>query len=121
MAAGYAVMIVAGSIAETGVKVSPLWLALMFFLHAVGEMCLSPVGLSAMTRLAPARIASLTMGVWFLASSIGSYLGGRVAGLYDSLGLSQIFGALTVFALVATLVMGLLARPLQAMLAARPR
>ncbi len=120
MAAGYAVMIVAGSIAESGVKVSPLWLALMFFLHAVGEMCLSPVGLSAMTRLAPARIASLTMGVWFLASSIGSYLGGRVAGLYDSLGLTQIFGALTVFAVVATVVMGLLARPLQAMLVARP-
>ena len=119
MAAGYGVMIVAGSIAETGVKVSPLWLALMFFLHAVGEMCLSPVGLSAMTRLAPARIASLTMGVWFLASSIGSYLAGRVAGLYDSLGLAQIFSALTVFALVATLVMGLLARPLQAMLVTR--
>jgi POT family proton-dependent oligopeptide transporter len=91
----------------------------MYFLHTLGEMCLSPVGLSAMTRLAPARIASLTMGVWFLASSIGSYLGGRVAGLYDSLGLAQIFGALTAFAVVAAVVMGLLARPLQGMLASR--
>ncbi len=119
MAAGYGVMIVAGGIAQSGVKVSPLWLAVMYFLHTLGEMCLSPVGLSAMTKLAPARIASLTMGVWFLASAIGSYLGGRVAGLYDSLGLAQIFEALTAFAVVAALVMGLLARPLQAMLAAR--
>ncbi|MBK8957254.1 MAG: peptide MFS transporter [Proteobacteria bacterium] len=116
MAAGYALMIGAGSLAQTGVKVSPLWLAAMYFLHTLGEMCLSPVGLSAMTRLAPARIASLTMGVWFLASSIGSYLGGRVAGLYDSLGLAQIFAALTLFALVATVVMALLAKPLQRML-----
>ncbi|MCC6708995.1 MAG: peptide MFS transporter [Gammaproteobacteria bacterium] len=116
MALGYGVMIGAGSIAQSGVKVSPSWLALMYFLHTIGEMCLSPVGLSAMTRLAPARIASLTMGVWFLASSIGSYLGGRVAGLYDSLGLAQIFGALTVFAMLAALVMALLVKPLRRML-----
>jgi POT family proton-dependent oligopeptide transporter len=116
MAAGYAVMVVAGSIAQSGVKVSPLWLVVMYFLHTLGEMCLSPVGLSAMTRLAPARVASLTMGVWFLASSIGSYLGGRVAGLYDSLELAQIFGALTVFAVLAAVVMAVLAKPLQRML-----
>ena len=116
MAAGYGVMIVAGSIAQTGVRVSPMWLAVMYFLHTLGEMCLSPVGLSAMTKLAPARIASLTMGVWFLASSIGSYLGGRVASLYDSLDLAQIFGALTGFAIVAAVVMALLVRPLQRLL-----
>ena len=119
MAAGYGVMIVAGSIAQSGVRVSPMWLAVMYFLHTLGEMCLSPVGLSAMTKLAPARIASLTMGVWFLASSIGSYLGGRVASLYDSLGLAQIFGALTGFAVVATVVMTLLVRPLQRLLEGR--
>jgi proton-dependent oligopeptide transporter, POT family len=119
MAAGYAVMIVAGNIAQTGVRVSPMWLAVMYFLHTLGEMCLSPVGLSAMTKLAPARIASLTMGVWFLASSIGSYLGGRVASLYDSLGLTQIFSALTGFAVVAAIVMALLAGPLQRLLRER--
>ena len=116
MAAGYAVMIVAGSIAQTGVRVSPMWLAVMYFLHTLGEMCLSPVGLSAMTRLAPARVASLTMGVWFLASSIGSYLGGRVASLYESLDIALIFAALTGFAVVAAIVMALLVRPLQRLL-----
>ena len=118
MAAGYGVMIVAGNIAQSGVRVSPMWLAVMYFLHTLGEMCLSPVGLSAMTKLAPARIASLTMGVWFLASSIGSYLGGRVASLYDSLGLAEIFGALTGVAVLAALVMALLAKPLQRLLTA---
>ena len=121
MAAGYAVMVLAGSIAQSGVRVSPLWLVVMYFLHTLGEMCLSPVGLSAMTRLAPARVASLTMGVWFLASSIGSYLGGRVAGLYDSLELAQIFGALTVFAVLAAVLMAVLAKPLQRLLQASSR
>ena len=46
---------------------------------------LSPVGLSAMTKLAPVRIAGLVMGVWFLATSVGNYIGGRVSGLYESL------------------------------------
>ena len=112
MGCGYAVMIAAGVEAERGVRVSPWWLAVMYFLHTIGEMCLSPVGLSAMTRLAPARVASLTMGVWFLASSIGSYLGGRVAGLYDTWGLPQIFGALTLFAVVTALILAALIRPL---------
>ena len=114
MALGYGVMIVAGGIAESGVRVSPLWLAVMYFLHTLGEMCLSPVGLSAMTKLAPARIASLTMGVWFLASSIGSYLGGRVAGLYETLSLPQIFTALTVFAVFSAALMAGLIKPLVA-------
>ena len=116
MALGYGVMIAAGGIAEGGVRVSPGWLAVMYFLHTLGEMCLSPVGLSAMTRLAPVRIASLTMGVWFLASSIGSYLGGRVAGLYDSLSLTQIFTALTVFAVLSATLMACLVKPLNAVL-----
>jgi POT family proton-dependent oligopeptide transporter len=112
MALGYLVMIAAAFEAERGVLVSPLWLATMFLLHTMGEMCLSPVGLSAMTKLAPARIAGLTMGVWFLAASIGSYLGGRVGGLYDTLTLPQIFGALTVFAVVAAVAMGVAVKPL---------
>jgi POT family proton-dependent oligopeptide transporter len=113
MALGWAIMMAAAVHAERGVLVSPLWLASMYFLHTIGEMCLSPVGLSAMSKLAPARIAGLTMGVWFLASSIGSYLGGRVAGLYDTLSLTQIFGALTAFAIAATLLMAMLVRPLR--------
>jgi proton-dependent oligopeptide transporter, POT family len=113
MGLGYAVMVGAAVNARNGVLVSPLWLTTMYFLHTIGEMCLSPVGLSAMSRLAPARIAGLTMGIWFLASSIGSYAGGRVAGLYESLPLDGIFGVLTLVALAASIVMVALIRPLR--------
>ena len=117
MTLGWCVMIGAAINSQNGVLVSPLWLATMYLLLAIGEMCLSPVGLSAMSKLAPARIAGLTMGVWFLASSIGSYLGGRVAGLYETLSLVSIFSVLTVVALLATLVMTAMVRPMREMLA----
>jgi POT family proton-dependent oligopeptide transporter len=112
MCAGWTVMIAAAVNASEGALVSPLWLAVMYFLLAAGEMCLSPVGLSAISRLAPTKIAGLTMGVWFLASSIGSYIGGRVAGFYETFSLIQLFATLALIALVATLVFGLLAKPL---------
>jgi POT family proton-dependent oligopeptide transporter len=54
--------------------------------------CLSPVGLSTMTKLAPARIGRLIMGVWFLSMSVGDYIGGRLSCLYESLPLPSLFG-----------------------------
>ncbi len=62
-----------------------MWLTATYFLHTIGELFLSPVGLSAMTMLAPARIGGLMMGVWFLATSVGNFIGGRVSGLYESI------------------------------------
>ena len=54
-------------------RVSPWWLVLTYLLHTAGELCVSPVGLSAMTRLAPERAAGLIMGVWFLSTSAGNF------------------------------------------------
>jgi POT family proton-dependent oligopeptide transporter len=113
---GFAILIAAARLASAGVKVSPLWLVATYFLHTVGELCLSPVGLSAMTRLAPARVAGLMMGVWFLAASVGNYLGGQLASLYESLSLPALFGAVTAFALAAALLLALLVRPIEWML-----
>ena len=76
VALGFAILMIPGEAAAQGVKVSPLWLVVTYLLHTIGELCLSPVGLSAMTRLAPARVVGLMMGVWFLATSVGNYLGG---------------------------------------------
>ena len=77
---GFAILIpVAG-----GTNVSPWWLTLTYLLHTIGELCLSPVGLSAMTKLAPARIAGLMMGVWFLSFSVGDFIGGRLASVYET-------------------------------------
>jgi POT family proton-dependent oligopeptide transporter len=63
-------------------RVSPMWLVSMYFVQTTGEMCLSPVGLSTTTKLAPARIVGLMMGVWFLSISFGSKLAGWAAGFY---------------------------------------
>jgi POT family proton-dependent oligopeptide transporter len=76
---GFCVMVVAAALSAGGAKVGPGWLLTTYFLHVIGEMCLSPVGLSTVTKLAPARVAGLMMGAWFLASAVGNYLGGRVA------------------------------------------
>ena len=70
---------------ETGVKVGICWLFIVYLIHTLAELCLSPVGLSAMTKLAPARIVSLMMGVWFLGASIGNFLGGQAASFYGSM------------------------------------
>lgn len=115
-ALGFGVLAIAAQLAANGVRVSPVWLALVYLLHTIGELCLSPVGLSAMTKLAPARIAGLVMGVWFLAASVGNYLGGAMASLYESFALPSLFTSITLMALVATLLMAASIRPLARLL-----
>jgi len=100
--AGFAILIVP---AQQGGQVSPMWLTMTYLLHTIGELMLSPVGLSAMTKLAPTRIAGLVMGIWFLATSVGNYIGGRVAGLYESFALPTLFGAVAAFSALAAVVM----------------
>ncbi|HUF34874.1 MAG TPA: peptide MFS transporter [Gemmatimonadales bacterium] len=116
VALSFAILVIPAQDAEQGIRVSPLWLVATYLLHTCGELCLSPVGLSAMTRLAPARIAALTMGVWFVALSAGNYLGGRVAGLYEAFTLPQLFGSVALFAAGAAVVLALLIRPIRRML-----
>ena len=75
--AGLAFALVAYASKLTGHgKVSPLWLVAVYLLQTVGELCLSPVGLSTVTKLAPARIVGLMMGVWFLSISFGDFIAG---------------------------------------------
>ncbi|MGH7536848.1 MAG: oligopeptide:H+ symporter, partial [Gemmatimonadales bacterium] len=113
----FAVMIGAASVAATGVRVSPLWLFVSYLLQVWGELCLSPVGLSAMSTLAPARISGLVMGVWFLALGVGSYLAGMAASVYETMPLPTLFTLVTATALGAALVLALLIRPIRRMLA----
>jgi POT family proton-dependent oligopeptide transporter len=111
--AGFAVLIVAARLAEGGVQVSPMWLTVVYLLHTFGELCLSPVGLSAMTKLAPARIAGLMMGVWFLATSVGNFIAGRLAGFYESMPLPSLFTNIALFGIVAGLILLPLAPPIK--------
>ncbi len=90
-------------------RVSSWWLVFTYLLHTAGELCVSPLGLSAITKLAPERAAGLIMGVWFLSTSAGNYLGSRFAGLYEPLPLPRMFawvaaGALSGAALLALFV-----------------
>jgi len=96
-----------------GSAVSPWWLTATYFLHTVGELCLSPVGLSAMTKLAPARICGLMMGVWFLSISVGDYISGRLASIYDTFPLPQLFGLVAAFCIVVGLLLVFLLRPMK--------
>jgi proton-dependent oligopeptide transporter, POT family len=97
--------------AKTGV--SPIWLTLTYFLQEVGELCLSPVGLSAMTKLAPRRIAGLIMGIFFLAISVGDYISGRLASVYEIMPLPQLFGAAGASALLLGVILALFNKPMK--------
>ena len=99
--AGFAVMAVGARLASRGVLVSPMWLTVTYLLHTCGELALSPVGLSAMSKLAPVRIGGLIMGVWFLAASVGNYAGGRVTGLYESFTPPALFSLVAAIGVVA--------------------
>jgi POT family proton-dependent oligopeptide transporter len=111
--AGFVVIAFAAARAASGVLVSPLWLIATYFLHTCGELCLSPVGLSAMTKLAPARVASLVMGAWFLSISVGDYIGGRFASVYGTLPPASLFAAVAAFTIAVGLALGVLAKPVE--------
>ncbi len=68
------------------VKVSMMWLITLYFLHTVGELCLSPIGLSLVNKLAPARFASLLMGTWFLANATANKFAGTLSSFYPEKG-----------------------------------
>ncbi len=113
---GFVVMVGAAKASAAGVLVSPMWLVATYLLHTIGELSLSPVGLSSMTKLAPDRVKGMMMGVWFLAASIGNLIAGGVLGFYATFTLPQVFGAVAGFAIVAGLVMFALVLPIKRMM-----
>jgi POT family proton-dependent oligopeptide transporter len=94
-------------LAETQ-KVGPLWLVVVYFLQALGELCLSPVGLSTVTKVSPGRMVGLMMGVWFLALSIGNFLAGIMGGMFNEKAegaLVKLFGTVAVITIIAAVVL----------------
>ncbi len=84
---GFVVLAVADERARQLGVVGPLWLAAVYLLHTIGELCLSPIGLSMVTRLAPARLVSLLMGLWFTAMAAANYLAGTLEQILQGSGL----------------------------------
>jgi proton-dependent oligopeptide transporter, POT family len=121
-AIGFGLMIIpANRIVESGgvLKVSGWWLTASYFFQTVGELALSPVGLSSMTKLAPRRYVGQMMGVWFLASSVGNLIAGLVGGSVDPNKLEQtpkLFTATTLFLVASAVVLALLVRPIKRMM-----
>lgn len=90
LALGY--LVIAFGVKENAVGVSMLWLLVLYFLHTLGELCLSPIGLSLVNKLAPARFASILMGVWFLSNAAGSKFAGTLGALYPGKAPTRILG-----------------------------
>ena len=89
MASGFIVMFFAAQVAASGFAAAPYWLIATYFLHTVGELCLSPVALSAVSKLSPRRFAGQMMGVYTLTYSIGNVVAGLVAGNFDPENIQQ--------------------------------
>ena len=110
---GFSVLAWGSANATLESPVSPTWLVVTYFFHTVGELCLSPIGLSSITRLSPARYVGQMMGIWFMGAALGNLVAGRVAGLIQSLPLPQVFGSVTMFSVGAGLVLLLFTKPLR--------
>jgi POT family proton-dependent oligopeptide transporter len=86
-------------------KAALIWLLLTYFLHTIGELCLSPVGLSMVTKMAPVRLVSLMMGVWMLSSFFANIIGGFISKYTQVLGAYTIFSSIALFVIVLGLVL----------------
>ncbi len=113
LGAGFLVLVVAVSGASAADRMSPMWLIVMYFLHTTGELCLSPVGLSLVTKLAPQRMVGQMMGVWFMSISLGNLIAGQAAGFMESMSLPQLFGTVTAITAGSGLVLFLFIRPIR--------
>ncbi|HYU34256.1 MAG TPA: peptide MFS transporter [Thermoanaerobaculia bacterium] len=94
-------------------QVGLLWLNLTYLFHTCGELCLSPVGLSTVTKLAPHRKVGQMMGIWFMSIALGNLTAGLVAGQFATLPLPQLFGAVTAITIGAGLILALLIKPIR--------
>lgn len=110
IALGIGLMVPASMLAAHG-RVSLWWLVAVYMVQVVGELCLSPVGLSTVTKLAPAKLTGLMLGIWFLASSIGNLFAGYFGGFFndkDTGVLVTLFGTMALVALAAAAILTLL-------------
>jgi POT family proton-dependent oligopeptide transporter len=115
MSASFLILVPAGTMAQSGagVRVSPMWLIVAYAVSELGELCLSPVGLSAVTKLAPVRILGLMMGVWFLASGVGNKLAGYAAGFISTMPLETLFSVVAGTLAAAAVIMFVMVKPIR--------
>lgn len=125
---GYLVICFGVKNIQPGVKVSLIWLTGLYFIHTIGELALSPIGLSMVNKLTPARFASLMMGIWYLSNATANKFAGILSGLYPENGkvttllgyriedMYDFFMVFVVMSGVASLILFLLSKKLQKMM-----
>jgi POT family proton-dependent oligopeptide transporter len=99
-----------------GQLVSPGWLVSTYFLHTCGELFLSPVGLSSITKLSPPKFVGQMMGTWFMGAALGNLIAGLVAGQFETLPLPQLFLTVSISVGVAGVLFFVAAKPIQKMM-----
>jgi POT family proton-dependent oligopeptide transporter len=109
LAAGFFVLAWGAANASATNQVSPAWLVVTYFLHTVGELALSPVGLSSITKLSPVNRVGQMMGIWFVGAALGNVIAGRIAGGLEAMAPSALFstvamtvGGIGLFALLVS-------------------
>ncbi len=108
-----------GDVADPSIKANIMWLLMAYLFHTIGELCLSPIGLSMVTKLSPARYTSMMMGVWFLAPFVAQIAGGYIAAYVESLGAYTIFLAIAISVIVGGLILLALSKKLTQMMHGR--
>ena len=92
-------------ITDTNIKAGLWWLVMTYLIHTIGELCLSPVGLSVVTKLSPPKLASLLMGVWLLSSFVANIVGGVVASKVEAMGAGSIFTYISIFVIICGILL----------------
>ena len=121
MGLGYAVMMGASLVyVNSGKGVLPSWLIITYVLHTFGEICLYPIGLSAVTKLSPKRIVGQMMGIWFMSLAFGNLIAGLFAGEFDAGAITanpnlmvDLFWVVVKAMMIAGLIVILLNKPLK--------
>ena len=113
LALGFLLLAWAATFTVGGGKVSPMWLVGAYLLHTVGELSLSPVGLSSVTKLSPRRLVGQMMGTWFMGTALGNLIAGLAGGGFAGMGVGELFTAVAKVTGVAGLVLLLFAKPLR--------
>ncbi len=120
LAAGFVVLAGAAKVVASGEKAWPTWLVTTYLLHTFGELCLSPVGLSSVTKLSPRKLVGQMMGIWFLATSLGNLLAGLLAGEFKTDSIQNwpvMFLKIVMLPAVAGLMLILLSKPIKRLMA----
>jgi POT family proton-dependent oligopeptide transporter len=109
---GLGFLLMVGAVMERGnagsdeaIKANIMWMLGTYLIHTCGELCLSPIGLSMVTKLAPVKLASMLMGVWFLSSFVANNLAGLTVGFVEKLGPYTIFAGIAGFVIVLGLIL----------------